>query len=294
MPSLLQRQVLADLKKNIHRQVAAPAYADDPLLQVYVHRRSGRWFGVRWLDEDLFHAVELLPIDSELRDAIRANPNDTLGILARDGFSSEDVCRGDTGVKHTDFFFESLVEMADAIACAINGNHVLDSDAGGLTVDSDLSSLRDAQDALLAARENAAYFEQVAQDYQQGVGVLAGAHGVSGQLSAAASGRILSYLNAPSEETWRACHNIMVGQHSLWGVWRLFDGSAPETHPLDAPWPALPDPALLPVWLSQTLKQEREEAMARLHEAQELLRQAENDYANVADRLDQQLPGPSR
>lgn len=294
MASLLQRQVMADLKKNIHRQMTIPDHVDDPDLGVYVHRPSGRWFSVSWLAEDLFHAVELLPIDSQLREAIQANPNDTLRILARDGFATEDVCRGAADTKHADVFVESIEAMTDAITRAIDGNRILDSEAGGLEIGPDLPALSAAQDALLAARENAAYFEQIVQDYQQGFGVLAGAHGVSGQLSAVASSRILSYLNAPSEATWRACHNIMVGQHTLWGVWRLFDGAAPETQPLDAPWPSLPDPTLLRGWLIQTLKREREEAVVQLQEAQELLRQAENDYANAADQADQQLPGPSR
>lgn len=217
---------------------------------------SGRDFVLREQDDGSFFAFEYVPngrlcderADGQIiysdwvgHEAAAKDPNGYMVAAAAAGVDREQMILMGSGYGVYTRYLSSLDDGADEFAAAIVENKRYD--------DIDHVKMHDPEYQKQIAKGEAQacldYRAAQARLHNRAVekehGIFKGLHGMMGPLSDGAKQRILSFLNAPSNETWDDCARLMIkGGDTMWQSWCNIDPKAPRSLDGDI-WPRIPE-----------------------------------------------------
>jgi hypothetical protein len=216
---------------------------------------NGRTFVLREEDDGTYFAFEYIPTgrlaheredgnydysDWVGHEAAKGDPNGYMAAAEAAGISRNEIVSGGAGYGVYTRYLPSITEAAEEFARCIRENERYD--------DLDRAKMADPEfhEELKRSEEETskAYWasQTAAHEYsmESEVALFKGLYGMMGPLSDGAKQRLLSFFNAPSQETWDDCARLMIkGGKTMWQLWCDVDQNAPRS--LDGDWPAIPD-----------------------------------------------------
>jgi len=238
---------------------------------------NGRQFEVREYDDGHFFMSEMRPMarlarfdaerdtylyfDEPRLKGIMEDPNAFVARARELGIDEQEIVCSGSGLGVGSIYYDSLDEVAAAVANALDANLWYDSvDRAKLADPAFKAEQRRIQEEQSAAyrAEKQAMHEQAVRDEH---GLFKGLHTMMGALSDDTKKDILSYLNDPTEDRWGGIYSRLIkGHKTLWQAWLDVDGSAPRSKPSDGKWPRIPDPDTIRAALRQASGVELEAA----------------------------------
>lgn len=221
------------------------------------HAINGRQFLLREEDDGSYFACEMIPfgrLAQELPDgrfhyedwsghsAAKDDPNGYVAAVTASGIDSGALVLGGAGYGVYTRYLSSIEQAADEFARCMRENVRYDDQDRAKMNDPEYNEqLRADEDR--CRKEYREFNQTLHEAATEGeYGIFKGLHGMMGPLSDGAKKRILSFLNAPSQETWDDCARIMVkGGKTMWQLWGDVDASSPRSLGEDAAWPRIPD-----------------------------------------------------
>lgn len=158
----------------------------------------------------------------------RVGPNALMRELRRIGMDMKGVVLVGGGYSVGTLFHASLARCAGAIASALERDERY-RHFRQMTEQENIRSTRQAKADTLAYRQGVAAATQ--QAWETETGIFKGCYTMLGApLSDESKSAILSYLNDPGQEKWRAIRGLyIVGHRSLWMAWCDSDPHAPRS-----------------------------------------------------------------
>lgn len=223
---------------------------------------NGRIFEVREYDSGQFFMSEMCPVPrlaryDEERDTyhylyeprlkgIMDDPNAFAASARGMGIDLNDVVRTGSGIGVASIFYDSLEDVAAAVATALDANLWYDSVDHAKLADPEFQErmrrINEEQSAAYRAERQAMHEAAVEHEH----GLFKGLHSMIGPLSDGTKKAILSYLNDPTEDQWDAIYSKIINGHgTVWQAWIEVDRNAPKSKPSDRGWPSIPDPDTL-------------------------------------------------
>jgi len=217
---------------------------------------NGRQFEVREYDDGHYFMSEMRPMArlarfDEERDTylyldeprlrgIMDDPNAFIASARDMGINAQEIVYSGSGLGLGSIYYDSLDEVAAAVANALDANLWYDSVDRAKLADPDFQAeqrrVQEEQSAAYRAEQQAMHEQAVADEH----GLFKGLHSMMGPLSEDAKKDILSYLNDPSEENWNAIYSTMIkGHKTVWQAWLAVDRSAPTSKAGDR-WASIP------------------------------------------------------
>jgi hypothetical protein len=253
MPAPSQEFIIAALKRSERR--------DDGTTQMGWRSADGRAFGVTLRNLGL-HLYEFEPNGRMVLEGADGedlyatwdghaqafgDPNGYMAAARAADLDPDNFVMIGSGYHDYTLYYATLDEVATAIRSAVDENRRHDDVDRAKMADREFRrSLRRRYE-----RERIAYGLKRAEDHRQAVseahGLFKGLHSMFGPLSKDIRDDIMSFMNAPSVETWSQVANYVINGAgmTMWGAWSRVDGSAPRSIGLDEGWTTFPDPAVM-------------------------------------------------
>jgi hypothetical protein len=253
MPAPSQEFIIAALKRSERR--------DDGPTQMGWRSADGRAFGVTKRDQGL-HLFEFEPngrmvlegadgenvyVEWDGHAQAFGDPNGYMAAASAAGLDPENFVMTGAGYNDYTLYYRTLDEVASAIRSAVDENRRHD--------DVDRVKLADREFRRLLRRryerQRIEFGLRRTEDHRQAVseahGLFKGLHSMLGPLPKETRDDIMSFMNAPSVETWSQVANYVIKGigMTMWGAWSRVDSSAPRSIGLDEGWTTFPDPEVM-------------------------------------------------
>lgn len=226
-------------------------------IEMEFHAINGRQFVVREEDDGRYFAFEMVPIGRLAHEipggdyhyenwtghaVAKDDPNGYVAAAEAAGIDAGALILGGAGYGVYTRYLSSIEEAADEFARCLRENvRYDDQDRAKMNDPAYNAKLREDEER--CRRENRAFnlaLHEASTESEHGL--FKGLHSMMGPLSDDSKKRLLSFLNAPSEETWDDCARMMVkGGKTMWQLWGEVDPSAPRMLDKDGNWPTIPD-----------------------------------------------------
>lgn len=250
----------------------------------YKHPATGRMFDIRLQDDGSVFVAECVPLRGPYRFDYINSPNEFLERYKQHGFDVEALEWSGAGLGLTTIYHPSVDAAIEVIASGIQTNTVIKWSYTPEEYRERLGPLGIAQQSVKDAQASVDYWTHETGPSLANT-ILKGARSMLGPLSEDARKRCLAFFNDPCDDTWEEASRIMVaGSSCLWDIWCKNDPSAPISKYLDGPWPCIPDPRQLIVWVQDAISGRAGEATVKLKQAQEKLKAADENLAAIKNQ----------
>jgi hypothetical protein len=175
------------------------------------------------------------------------DPNGYMAAARAAGHDPENFVMMGAGYNDYTLYYRTIEEVATAIRSAVDENRRHDDIDRQKLADREFRrSLRRSHE-----RQRIAFGLRRTDDHRRAVseahGFFKGLHSMLGPLPKETRDDIMSFMNAPSAETWAQVANYVIKGIgvTMWGAWSQVDSSAPRSIGLEEGWTTFPDPEVM-------------------------------------------------